>query len=70
MNEQTFNNLAGKIGDIADSVSTGFRDITEQFQASLEVTNIFLGTISISLIALVVLKFWELKKDSKNKKDS
>ncbi|GEM_PF-5190602 len=57
MDEQVLTNINGNLGDIADNIYTGLRDFNMHFDASLGTTNMLLGIISISLIAMVVLNF-------------
>lgn len=60
--EQNLINIKDNLGDIADNINIGLRDFNIQFESVLGTTNILLGIISISLIAMVILKFLELKK--------
>lgn len=62
--QELLDHLNQNINSVADSI-TALKYINDRLANSLHTTNIFLGIISVSLISLVIIKIYELKKIKK-----
>ncbi|KAB7672096.1 hypothetical protein [Bacillus sp. B1-b2] len=62
MNEEQGDTLIDYIGVMSDNLTNGTNNLTEQLISILNVTNILLGIIAVTLVTSTIVKIIEIKK--------